>query len=320
MPEPDSVKAKPHDLLTRRFIAVTGKGGTGKSAVSAAIAFAAATLGRRVLVASIQRYEKTTGFLGAGAPAGEVFEVQNNVFAVNITPKAALREYGLMILRFERLYRRVFEDTLVRYLMEALPSLEELVMIGKAWYHTQERQETGAWRYDTVVLDMQSTGHALSMLSLPATITKAAPPGPLRSKAKEILAAVTDPKRASLCVVTTPEETPVNEAAEICERNAAEAGMPPGFLFVNRVIEPEFGPSELDLGAELPPRALLRTAFVCASFRERVARSQSGHLARAQRDIPLPAVILPEVFSEEFGTAELAALSKIITEHCHGSV
>jgi anion-transporting ArsA/GET3 family ATPase len=309
-----------HDLLTRRFIAVTGKGGTGKSAVSAAIAFAAAALGRRVLVASIQRYEKTTGFVGAGAPAGEVFEVQSNVFAVNITPKAALKEYGLMILRFERLYRRVFEDTLVRYLMEALPSLEELVMIGKAWYHTQERRETGAWRYDTIVLDMQSTGHALSMLSLPATISKAAPPGPLKSKAKEIHATVTDPERASLCVVTTPEETPVNEAAEICERNAAEAGLPPGYMFVNRVVGPAFSASELDFGVGPAPGHLVRTALACAAFRGRIAQSQAGHLARARRDVPLPAVVLPEVFSEEFGMAELADLSKIIAENCRGSV
>lgn len=304
-----------HNLLLRRFIAVTGKGGVGKSAVAAAIAFAGAAKGRRVLVASMQRHEKTTGFLGAGAPPGEVFEVAENVFAVNITPRAALKEYGMQVLRFERVYRKVFEDNLVKYLLEALPSLEELVMIGKAWYHTQERQETGAWRYDTVVLDLQATGHAMSMLALPGTIAKAAPPGPLRTKAREIHKTLTDPARASLCVVATPEEMPVNEAAEICAQNTREVGIPQGWLFVNRVIEPMFSPDEV---APRGAQGVLLAAVRCAAFRERAARSQAGHLARAREDVPLPAVILPEFFREEFGTVEVRELSRIVSEACDG--
>lgn len=188
-------------------------------------------------------------------------------------------------------------------------------MIGKAWFHTQERQETGAWRFDTVVLDLQATGHAMSMLALPGTIAKAAPPGPLRTKAREIHKTLADPARASLCVVTTPEEMPVNEAAEICAQNAREVGIPLGWLFVNRVIEPMFAPGEL---APRGAGGAVLTAVRCAEFRVRAAKSQAGHLARARDEVPLPVVILPEFFREEFGAAEVRELSRIVAEACDG--
>jgi anion-transporting ArsA/GET3 family ATPase len=305
------------DLLSRRFIVVTGKGGVGKSAVAAAIALAVAGRGRRVLVASLHRSGRTAGFLGAGPAPGRVFEAGKNIHAVTVTPAASLREYGLMILKFERLYRRVFEDRIVKYLLEALPSLEELLMLGKTWYHTQERARTGAWRFDTVVMDSQATGHALSMLALPGTIVKAAPPGPLKTKADEIRATLTDPARAALCVVATPEEMPVSEAVEICAVNGREIGIPPGYLFINRAIDPMFTRDELRSPAAARP-GILGRAFFCAEFREAAARSQARHLARARRDVPLAPVALPEVACEEFGMEELRLLASVIGRECDG--
>jgi len=303
------------NLLDKRFIVVTGKGGVGKSAVSAALAIAISSRGRRVLLASMHRGIKTCGFFGAGAQPGELFPVKENLWAVNVTPQSSMREYGLMILRFERLYRRVFEDKLIKYVLEAIPSLEELVMFGKTWFHAQEKWKDGSWRFDTVIMDSQATGHAMSMLSLPGTIVKAAPLGQLKSKAEEMLSLMTDPEAASLCIVTTPEEMPINESLSIWKTNNEIIKMPEGMLFINRVIEPLFKDEELRDGS-FHASPLIETALKCARLRISASSNQAIYLARAENEIPMKSVILPEIFSEQFGEKEAGKIAGTILQHC----
>ena len=72
--------------------------------------------------------------------------------AVNISPKAALHEYGVLLLRYEPIYRAVFENKPMRSFLGAFPGLDYWTMLGKAWWHTTETQD-GRLRYDLVVLD-----------------------------------------------------------------------------------------------------------------------------------------------------------------------
>jgi anion-transporting ArsA/GET3 family ATPase len=301
------------DLLKKRLIAVTGKGGVGKSVVSAALALAMASKGRRVLVASMHRGVRTAGFFGAPTASGELFPVQENLWAVNVTPQASLHEYGLMILKFERLYRAVFEDRLVKYLLEALPSLEELVMFGKTWFHAQEKWKDGSSRFDTVIMDCQATGHAISMLSLPGTIAEAAPPGPLKSKAQEMHSMLTERGGSAMCIVSTPEEMPVNEASMLWNANRESIGIPDCCLAMNRVIDPLFDDGELEgLGADLAP--MVGTAVRCARLRKTAASNQSAHIRRAGEELPPPVFSLPELYTRDFGMVEAERLAKRILE------
>jgi anion-transporting ArsA/GET3 family ATPase len=160
-------------------------------------------------------------------------------------------------------------------------------------------------------MDAQATGHAISMLSLPQTIAEAAPPGILKTKAAEILSLVTSQTSASLCVVTTPEEMPVNEAAELCRVNRARIGMPQGWLFINRVIEPVFGPGELD-GITGKTDLRLASAVLCARFRTALAGNQKQYLEKARADVPLPSVAIPEYFRGSLGLPETHAAARTI--------
>ena len=120
------------DLLDKRLLIVTGKGGVGKSSVAAALALLAARRGKRVLVCEVNAQERVAPLLGA-APSGPVTrQVADNLYTVNVTPPEAMREYGLMVLRFRTIYEAVFENRLVRYFLRVIPSLAELVMLGNS--------------------------------------------------------------------------------------------------------------------------------------------------------------------------------------------
>src|SRR5687768_12657015 len=102
-------------IFDRRLLVVSGKGGVGRTTVSAALAFAAAARGRRVLVAETQGHGRLGRLLGCKAPLGtDIVQVEDNIFAVNMTPTAALKEYGVMTLKLETLYNLIFENRPVR--------------------------------------------------------------------------------------------------------------------------------------------------------------------------------------------------------------
>ena len=131
-------------------------------------------------------------------------------------PHEAMREYALMVLRFETLYKTVFENRLVRYFLRFIPSLQELVMLGKILYHLQEKRPDGRWRFDTVVLDAPATGHAISFLNVPQVLLAdgaARAPWPARRmKMRDLLV---DPSVTAAVLVALPEEMPVNETLEL---------------------------------------------------------------------------------------------------------
>src|SRR3954462_4852568 len=92
-------------LLDRRLVVVTGKGGTGKSTVSAALALAASKRGKRVLVCEVVAKERVADFFGRPPSGTKLRELAPNLYSVHVRPREAMREYALMTLKYETLYR-----------------------------------------------------------------------------------------------------------------------------------------------------------------------------------------------------------------------
>ena len=151
-------------LLDRRLVVITGKGGTGKSTLSAALALAASRRGKRVLVCEVTARERVSELFGRPPSGPVIHELVPNLFSVHVRPAEAMREYALMILRYETLYNLVFENKVVRYFLNAAPSLAEIVMLGKVAWHAGREMEHGRPRWDLVVLDAPATGHGLTFL------------------------------------------------------------------------------------------------------------------------------------------------------------
>src|SRR3990172_5675601 len=166
-------------LLDKRLLVVIGKGGVGKSTVSAALALAASRRGKRVLVCEVNTKERVSALLEARPAGAQIARLEENIDAVDVEPEAAMREYALGILKFRSIYAAVFENRLVRYFLRAIPSLAETVLLGKILFHVKERLPDGRPRYDLVIIDSPATRHRLSLLRLPQVLLSPVPPRPI---------------------------------------------------------------------------------------------------------------------------------------------
>jgi anion-transporting ArsA/GET3 family ATPase len=231
-------------LLGHRFLFVVGKGGVGKTTVGTALALAAATRGKRVLLAMCNAKERVSALLGVPPIGTHNVTVLPNLDVVNMVPRAALEEYGLMVLRSKTLFKAVFENNVVSALLRGTPGIEAWSMLGKAYFHTKETLPDGRPRYDLVIVDAPATGHGLEMLRVPKIITDVAPPGLLRREAEEAVALFRDPERSGVVVVTLAEEMPVQETLELHGILRTELVLPVKLLVVNQVLPRLFQPSE----------------------------------------------------------------------------
>jgi anion-transporting ArsA/GET3 family ATPase len=286
---------------SRRFLIVTGKGGVGKTTVCAAEALAHAARGKRVLVAMCHAKERLSTMLGAAPIGADIALVAPNVWAVNMEPGRAIEEYGMMKLKVRVVYKAVFDNRYTRVFFRAVPGLEEWAMLGKAWWHTSERNPDGSFKYDVVILDAPATGHGLDMLRVPKIIVEAVPPGVLRGDAEEAWKLFQDPARCGVILVTLPEEMPTTETIELAGALTTELKLPIAKVVVNSVLPPLFSKDErasllAATRAEGPGADAAISASQARSTRENVQAESLGRLARALSHVPTS--FLPLLFED----------------------
>ena len=302
----------PFPPLERRLAIVTGKGGVGKSSVAAALGLLAARAGRRTLICEVNAQERVAALLGAPPAGSQVREALPGLFTVNVTPAQAMREYGVMVLRFRTIYEAVFENRVVKHFLRMVPSLAELVMLGKI-LHEVRAEESGRRRWDLVVVDAPSTGHAVQLLRTPGTLLDTVPAGPLRRDAQWMHELLVDPGVTSLLIVTLPEEMPVSEAIELDQQVRGLLGIPRGALLVNAVPEPRFPEGERtplrELAAEPAPLGPAARAAELLALRAELAARQ---VARARAEIDLPVTVLPLVATDRWDLAALERLAEAL--------
>jgi anion-transporting ArsA/GET3 family ATPase len=232
------------ELAARRFLFLTGKGGVGKTTVSAALGLALAARGKRVLIVMPHTKERLSAVLGTKPIGPDVTQVADRLWAVNVDPERALSEYGHMVIKVKAVSNAVFNNDYIKSFLRAVPGLYEWSMLGKAWFHTTEMGDDGSHRYDVVIFDAPATGHGLDMLRVPKVILDVAPPGVLRRDAERAVALFRDPQKSGILVVTLPEEMPVTETIELVHAIEKDLAMPVLRLVVNGVMPPLFTDSE----------------------------------------------------------------------------
>ncbi len=301
------------DLLNLRFVTVVGKGGVGKTTVAAALALAAARRGKRVLIAMCNAKERLSELLEVPAIGSTNQAVLPGIDAVNMNPRVALEEYGMMVVKVRTLYRAIFENRLVAAFLRGTPGIEAWSMLGKAQFHAHETLPDGRPRYDMVILDSPATGHGLEMLRVPRVLLDVAPPGLLRREAERAWQLFSDPRRAGALLVTLAEEMPTSESIELYAALTGELHLPVAALAVNAVMPVLFDAAERDwlAGAarDTPPADLIYSLVEAGRRRTLREGVQTESLARLAATLPLPRYELPRLIVPEVrraGVTELA--------------
>jgi anion-transporting ArsA/GET3 family ATPase len=304
----------PH-LEERRFIIVTGKGGVGKTTVCAALALSLAHKGKRVLVAMCNAKERLSAMLGSDLIGSEISQVEQNVWAVNMEPEAALNEYGAMTLKSKTLYKVLFDNKYVRTFFRAVPGMQEWTLLGKAWWHTTELREDKSNRFDVVILDAPATGHGLDMLRVPKVILDVVPPGLLRRDAERAVELFRDPARTAVVLVTLPEEMPTTETIELARALTVELELPLAKVVVNGVLPPLFSREEraaLEKAGALPQETPGDAALAAAQVRATRERVQAESLARLSKELSVSPSFLPLLFEDAARPEAIRELAKRI--------
>jgi len=302
------------DLFRKKLLIFSGKGGVGKSTVTAAAAVAAARAGKRVLVVEIGEHETMSRIFGGPAVgyAGAIVHRPDRsgappITAMCITPTEALKEYGMRTVKFAMLYKAVFENPVIRYFAAAAPAVEELNLLGKI--ESLEREllvPAPNARFDLMLLDAP----ALALLEAPGLAMRLAQAGPIYSTVERLSRLLSDAERTAVNIVSLPEEMPVSESIEL-DAGVRALNMPEGLLIVNGMYPKAFSTEDVERGlASVTPTSSLNRAIIAAA--ESVVKrraQQEATMARLRSGIRLPLITLPLIVAPKIGPSEISMLA-----------
>jgi anion-transporting ArsA/GET3 family ATPase len=307
-------------LLDRKLLVLTGKGGVGKTTVSAALGLIAADRGLRTIVVEMGEQRRLAELFGAvPAEAGAETELRENLWSVSIDPDRALLEW-LQSLGGRVSGRVLASSGTFQYFAAAAPGAKELVSMVTIWKLTEGRRGRGrrTGGFDLVILDAQATGHALGMLHSPQTFGAIARVGPIASQTRQVGELLADPARSAYIAVALPTEMAVTEALELQNGLRLQIERSLDAVVVNGTLPRRFSPAELarieGLDGAAPaagggehPDSVTRSAALAARAVHDRANFQHNQLARLRRrDFevhPVPFQFVPEL--------DLAAVERI---------
>jgi anion-transporting ArsA/GET3 family ATPase len=284
-------------LLDKRLLFVSGKGGSGKTTVAAALGLAAARRGKRVVLCEVAGQDR-------------ISQLVPELTTISVDPEEAKREWLRYQLKSRTLASALGGSRLFQYLTAAAPGISELVTIGKVWDLAQIERRTGSTVFDLAIVDAPATGHALAMLRAPSTFAAVAPVGPVGRHAATIDRSLRDPKHTGVVTAALPEEMPVNETVEFERALRRELDMAVDAIVVNAVHPARFRPSDVEAlrGATRGGR-VAQAAISAALSEHRRARAEHAQVRRLRRAATAPVATLPRIFVPELGGEELERLS-----------
>jgi len=288
-------------------VVVAGKGGVGKTTVTAALARMAAGLGLSVLIVEVEGKTGLAAAFGAEDLQYDERELAPGIRARSLTPDVALVEY-LEEHGLKRISKRMVKSGLVEVVSTAAPGIKDILILGKV----KQLERDGV--ADLIVLDAPAAGHAVSFLMSPRGMGDVVRSGPVRAQAEDVLAMLTDPARCRVMLVTLAEETPVNEVVETAFALEDRVGVDLGPVVVN-ALYPVLDGLDVDpaaaaaaSGHTLGEGEAMALAGA-AGFRARRQELQQEQVARLATALPLPQIHLPTLFGVDLGPSDVAHLA-----------
>jgi anion-transporting ArsA/GET3 family ATPase len=293
-----------------RLHIVAGKGGVGKTTLTAALAMTAAARGLDVLVLEIEGRaelpalfgQPPLGFKAMTLVPGGTAAQPGAIRARSLNAHAALVEY-LHDHGLRRLARTMVDTGVVEVISRGAPGMKDILVLGKV------KQLERARAADVLIVDAPASGHAITFLRSPQGLLDAVRLGPINHQARDVLQMLTDGSRCQVLLATVPEETPVNELVETAYSLEEEVGVKLGPILVNGRYPPlALPPPDLvnSLVEAEPQGAELAAA---ATFRQHRTLLQSCQIERLRKLLPLPQLTTSFRFTPALDAEDLTLLA-----------
>jgi anion-transporting ArsA/GET3 family ATPase len=312
---------------TSRVIIVAGKGGVGKTTVTATLAVAAARTGMSVLIVEVEGKSGLAAAFDCPSLGYEESDLAPGVRARTLTPDAALVDW-LENNGLKRISKRLVQTGALDIVATAVPGMKDILVLGKVKSLDVQRSA------DLILVDAPAAGHAITFLTSAQGLLDAVSVGPVRKQATDVVELLSDPERCRVLLVTMPEETPVSELVDTAFAIEDRTGVHLGPVVVNGCYEElgvdgtarqgngdRPGPNGSASAAAVQHDAELLDVFVsereardlarAAAFRAERAAIQHHQADRLAQRLPLPQIRLPFLFTADLGLDEIEHLADV---------
>jgi anion-transporting ArsA/GET3 family ATPase len=219
------------ELLEHRLIAILGKGGVGRTAVSAGLGVTAAARGMHTLMIEADLRGPIAAAYGRHSGFTPV-ELCANLYGMTLGGQESLEEYLSFVVP-RPILRAVFASSLYQYFVHAAPAVRELTMMGKV-FHEIERRAAPLEPWDVVILDAPASAQALSMVRMPFAARETFGESVAGREAGNIAALLRDQTKCAIAAVTTAEPLAIAETLELYS-TLNGLGLKLGAVFFNRM-------------------------------------------------------------------------------------
>lgn len=230
---------KIREILHSKLIFVSGKGGVGKTCVSAALGKTSAQLGKKTIIVEVDNFHPSFPPIFGKDIGYEPTVLEPNLFGCNITWMKALEDWLVRTIKIRTIVHMILNNRVAMLFLNATPGAREIVILSKIADLLTE--------YEQVIVDLPASGHALGILRVPGTAMQLMRSGPIYERAKQILSVFSDP-RALVLLCALPEEMVVNETVEFAQKIRDDVPQISKMaVFLNRVSVPSFNEDERTL-------------------------------------------------------------------------
>jgi anion-transporting ArsA/GET3 family ATPase len=291
-----------NEILARRVLIVLGKGGVGKSTLSAAIAKLATLSGARALIMECDARAPLAATFGV-VPSFVPAQVADNLALMTLDGRAALEEYLRLVVPGRMLLKAVFASRLYQFFVQAAPGLRELMMLGKIYYEAGLDGAKPPARH-LIVVDAPASGQAISLLKMPTAALSTFGDSVVGKEARNISRMMRDRRNCAIVQVTTADSLSISETIET-HAQLSSIHLAPAAVLFNRMP-----PSEFDAG-DISALTNRRGPHLRKKDLEHLAELAKSELSRAAQARKAIARIRTETDGPVFEIAEHSGLSGI---------